>query len=182
MHTEQLRALDYLHRKGSQAPLERLREQWREASRGVEALFDTVAEAERGTQPAPGKWSAHQILDHLVLSHGPAIAQFASLLDGVTPGGIAIPADLQSAPGQIAPWDDLRRELARIHREFNRLLDDASDGHSLEPKAVTAMVVKVDGEPVYWLESLDWKAFIQGIRVHTKEHGAQLQRALEAIR
>ena len=182
MHAEQLRALDYLNRKGTQAPVERLREQWREASRGVEALFDSVAEAERGTQPAPGKWSAHQILDHLVLSHDPAVAQFASLLDGQSPGGVAVPADLESAPGTIAPWDDLRRELERIHREFSGLVDGASDVLSLHPRAPVEMVVKVDGKPLHWFENLDWKAFIQAIRVHTIEHGAQLRRALEAIR
>jgi hypothetical protein len=40
------------------------------------------------------------------------------------------------------------------------------------------MVVKVDAKPVHWLEPLDWKAFVQGIRVHTLEHLNQLERTL----
>lgn len=182
MHAEQQRAIDYLTRKGSHAPIERLREQWHEATHAVEALFDSVAASERDTAPAPGKWSAHQILDHLVLSHGPAIAQFASLLEGVRPDGEAIPAGLHSEPDALRPWDELRRELERIHREFERLAGGATDELPLDAKAPLEMVVKIDGQPVHWYEDLDWKAFLQAFRVHTKEHEQQLRRTLEAIR
>ena len=176
MHDEQLRALDYLARKGTNASVDVLRAQLRKAFAEIEARFDGVSGDARGVQPTPGKWSAHQILDHLVLSHGPAVPQFGSLLEGITPGGVAIPANLQSADDERGSWDDLRARLGAIHAEFVRLLDGAPNDLSLEPKAIVAIVVKAGGEPIEWLEPLDWKAFIQGVRVHTLEHQAQLER------
>ncbi len=180
MHDEQRRALDYLARKGTNAPVETLRAQLRGAFAQIETRFDEVSVARRGVAPGPGKWSAHQILDHLVLSHGPAVPQFASVLQGVTPGGVAIPANLQSADADRAPWDALRTRLGEIHAEFLSLIDGASDDVPLDAKAVVEIVVKVDSRPLHWLEDLDWKAFIQGVRVHTLEHLAQLERTVGA--
>lgn len=180
MHDEQRRALDYLARKGTNAPVETLRAQLRGAFAQIETRFDAVSVARRGVAPAPGKWSAHQILDHLVLSHGPAVPQFASVLRGVTPGGVAIPANLQSSDADRAPWDALRTQLGEIHAEFLSLIDGASDDVPLDAKAVVEIVVKVDSQPLHWLEDLDWKAFIQGVRVHTLEHLAQLERTVGA--
>ncbi len=178
LRPEQLRALDYLSRKGSLASVDRLRQQLREAFAAVEELFDEVASDQRDAAPAPGKWSPHDILDHLVLSHGPAIPQLASLLRGVSPPGVAIPADLQSPAGERPDWEVLRAALGKIHQELLDLVAAARDDQSLEPKAMVEMVIKVAMEPVHWLEPLDWKAFVQSIRVHTVEHQNQLQRAM----
>lgn len=175
---EQQRALDYLEKKGTLAPAEVLRAQLQKAFAEVEQLFDGVSAERRFIAPAPGKWSPHEILDHLVLSHGPALPQFASLLAGESPEGVAIPADLHRE--ERPPWDELRTELASVHRNFMELIATATDDHSLEPKAAVAMVVKVGGQPRQWDEHLDWKAFIQAIRVHTIEHHKQLERALAA--
>lgn len=174
MFPEQTRALDYLARKGTNAPLETLRAQLRDAFAKIESAFDGVSEGDRGRAPE-GKWSPHEILDHLVLSHGPAVPQLESLLAGVSVSE-AIPADLHRE--ERPPWDELRKELASIHRRMLSLLDTASDDHSLEPKVSIVMVIKVGGEAKHWIEALDWKASVQSIRVHTLEHHDQLQRAL----
>jgi hypothetical protein len=176
MHAEQQRALDYLARKGTAAPVETLRSQLRHAFAAIEEALDGIDAANRENAPAAGKWSPHEILDHLVLSHAPAMSQFASLLAGVTPEGVAIPAGLHR--DERPEWDASRAELGDVHRQFLTLMDGATDAHSLEPKAVVEMVVKVDGAPVHWNEPLDWKAFIQAVRVHTLEHVQQLQTGL----
>ena len=182
LHPEQLRAMEYLARKGTQAPAETLRSQLQKAFSGIEELFDSVAVDERAMPPAPGRWSPHEILDHLVLSHGPAVPQFSSLLSGVTPEGVAIPADLHRSDDERGSWEDLRAQLGSIHKEFRELMALAADDVSLEPTAAVEIVVKIDGKPLHWLEQLDWKAFIQAIRVHTLEHHDQLKRTLDAIR
>jgi len=175
---EQQRAMDYLAKKGTHAPADKLRQQLGDAFAAVERAFDEVPVGQRESS-ADGKWSAHEILDHLVLSHGPAIAQFASLLEGVSPDGVAIPADLHR--DERPEWNESRTQLGEIHREFMRLMESASDDTSLEAKAVVEIVVKVDSQPKHWFERLDWKAFIQGIRVHTVEHQKQLERNVKVV-
>lgn len=170
---EQQRAMDYLAAKGTNAPVAKLREQVRDAFASAERAFDDVAPELRDVGPA-GKWSPHQILNHLVLSHGPAIAQFESMIRGVSPDGGAIPADLQTA--DLPAWSELRARLGDIHRELLRLLDEATDETPLEPKVPIEMVIKVGGIPLHWIEYFDWKANIQALRVHTLEHQQQLER------
>ena len=186
MFPEQIRALDFLALKGSQATVETLRSQLRHAFTTMEDAFARVEPHERELSPGSGKWSAIEILDHLAASHGPAVPQLRSLLAGSSPGGVAIPADLQTPREQRGSWDRRLADLQAIHRELLALVDQAHDDLSLEPTAVVEMVVKVpaDGEarPVHWHESLDWKAFVQVLRGHTLQHRDQLDRALEAVR
>jgi hypothetical protein len=186
-HPEQVRALEFIARKGTQAPVETLRSQLAAAFRTTEELFATVAPAERSVSPAPGKWSPHEILDHLVVSHRPALPQIQALLAGTSPEGVAIPAGLTTPATERPDWDALLRELKGIHRDCEALAEGADDSLSLEPKAVVEMVVKVaagEGEPVpvHWHERFDWKAMLQIVRAHTLEHRGQLERALGALR
>lgn len=175
---EQQRAVDYLRRRGTEATAADLHAQLTHAFTSIEELFALVPPESRAVRPAEGKWSPHEILDHLVLSHEPAVAQLADLLDGVSPPGIAIPAGLHRPDDKREPWDTLTARLASTHRELLRLVASATDELPLESKAVVEMVVKVDGTPVHWYENADWKAFVQAARVHTLEHRAQLERTL----
>lgn len=178
MHPEQQRALDYLHQKGTLAAADHLRKRTSEAFAVAEAAFDAVPAERRERSPAPGKWSPHEILDHLVLSHGPAVPQLESVLRGDDPAGDAIPANLHR--DERPPWEELRAELGRIHAAFLALLAPVSDDRPLTGRAPLVMVVKVDGQPVEWEERLDWKAFVLVFRLHTLEHQAQLERTLAA--
>ncbi len=187
LHPEQERAVAYLRRKGTEAPIATLHRLFQQTARDLEALFDQVSPAERGRAPAPGKWSAHAILDHPVLSHRPAVVQLSALLSGQSAGGVAIPAGLISPEAERRPWAELLAELQGVHRELEQLAARAQDELSLAPKAVVEMVIKVtteDGsaQPLHWFEALDWKAFFLAIRVHTLEHHQQLTRTLETLR
>jgi len=184
---EQLRARAYLERKGTLASVDLLRRQTSQAFRLIEELFACVAPAERSESPAAGRWSPHEILDHLVLSHRPAVSQLAALLNGESPAGVAIPAGLSTPAAQRRPWDELSAELHAVHREIEALLATAPDTADLQPKAVVEMVVKVtvtgkDPRPVHWFEQLDWKAFVQAVRSHTLEHQSQLEQTLGETR
>src|SRR5918992_2946726 len=181
LYPEQLRAVEYLKRRGTDAPADEIRVKVAESLGKFEAALAAVPAPLRQVSPGPGKWSVHEILDHLVESHRPALDQLSSLLQGQTPEGAAIPASLQSADPLSRPWDDLVADLQGIHREFLRLLEPATDSHRLDVRAPLVMVVKVqrpDGslEPVQWEERLHWKTFIQALRVHTLEHLSQITR------
>jgi DinB family protein len=186
LYPEQLRALDYLKRKGTNAPADEIRSKLADAFEKFEAAVAAVPISLRQVAPGPRKWSVHEILDHLIESHRPALDQLQSLLQGETPEGPAIPASLQSADPLSHPWEQLVSELQDIHSTFLELLEPASDSHRLDVRAPIVIVVKVqrpDGslEPVQWEERLDWKAFVQALRVHTLEHLSQVARSLAEI-
>jgi hypothetical protein len=182
---EQLQALDYLRRKGTEAPAAQLREHVAKTFGEVEGLLATVPAALRAVRPGPGQWSVHEVVDHLVESHRPAASQIAALLAG-QPVTDVIPPSLQSAAPHDRPWDGLLVELRGIHRTFLDLLDGVDDRISLEVRAPLAMVTKVAAEsgppiPITWEERLDWKAYMQGIRGHTAQHRQQILRTLAAL-
>ncbi len=182
---EQLRALDYLRRKGTEAPVAQLREHVARTCGEIEALLAAVPARLRAASPGAGRWSVHEVVDHLVESHRPAIAQIAALLDG-RPVTDVIPPSLQSAAPRDRPWDDLLAELRGLHATLLGVIDRAGDGTSLAVRAPVAMVTKVATEsgpptPITWQEPLDWKAYAQGIRGHTAQHRQQILRTLAAL-
>ena len=183
MHPEQERALAYLARKGTSARVEVLCSELRGAFHSLEERFSLVGTEQRERRPSEGRWSAHEILDHLVVSHEPAIEQLAALVRGETPEGVAIPAGLQTPASRLDTWEQLISRLQSMHVHLITLVESASEDTPLSGRALVEMVVKVpgaDGEltPVHWLEPLDWKAFAQAIRVHSLEHRHQLERVL----
>lgn len=184
---EQQKALDYLRRKGTEAPAAQIHRQASEAFDRIETLLTAVPGDLRRQAPRVGRWSAQEILDHLVESHRPAIGQLASLLRGERPASGAIPAGLQSAEPLTLSWDELFGDLRSVHAALLDLYDRLPDTlPPSPPKAPIVMVVKAEREdgtaaPVEWLEELDAKAFAQALRAHTLEHVGQLGRTLEAL-
>lgn len=180
---EQERALAYLRRKGTEAPVERLRAGLAEALARIESAFDAVPVDLRVRRPGPDRWCPQEILDHLIESHRPAVAQLARVLAGED-APEAVPASLLSADPFARSWEEQITELRAVHREWLELLAAASDETSLAATAGLIMVIKVatspdePPEPVEWYERLDWKAFTQALRVHTLEHLAQLERTV----
>ncbi|HYO13517.1 MAG TPA: DinB family protein [Thermoanaerobaculia bacterium] len=185
MRPEQTRVLDYLRAKGTEAPLPELRGHLAATFRKIDALLDSVPPDLRSAPPAPGRWSVHELVDHLVESHRRAVEQLRFLVAGRRPLSAAIPASLQSSAPLERPWDDLVAELRSIHRAFLDLVDGATEETSLDITAPVVMVVKApqgDGTiPMEWEEELDWKAFTQAFRGHTAEHRAQIERTLSAL-
>jgi len=187
LHPEQLRALDYLKRKGTDSPVDEIRRQVAGMIAKLEEAVDAVPVSLREVAPGPGRWSVHEILDHLIVSHRPALDQLRSLLAGRSPGTPAIPASLQSEDPFILSWGILVSELSRVHDTLWDLLREATDAQPLDARAPMVIVLKVarpDGtlEHLQWEERLDWKAFVQALRVHSLEHLSQIERTIEELR
>ncbi|HVS82862.1 MAG TPA: DinB family protein [Pyrinomonadaceae bacterium] len=183
---EQVRALAYLKRKGTDAPIELLRQRIADAFADFETMIASVPPSLHRRSPAPDRWSAQEVVDHLIESHRPAVAQLESLLKGLTPETGAVPASLQSTDPLSRNWDELVAELKHIHASLISLLEDASDSCSLEVRVPVTMVMKADDRlgrqgSVQWEEQLDWKAFAQTLRVHTIEHRSQIERTLREL-
>lgn len=182
---EQERALGYVRRRGTEAPLAEIRARVGGTYREIEALVATVDTRIAGERPRPSSWSIHEVVDHLVESERPAVQQLAQLLDGRSVEH-AIPASLQSErPFEVA-WPDLVGRFRDVHERILWLLDSASDGLPLVATAPVELVVKCtspDGvlEPVHWFERLDWKAYAIVIHMHNSEHIGQVQGVLDSI-
>jgi len=184
---EQKRALDYLRKKGTEAPTVALRDRARRAFEEFEAVLERVDGKIVEKRPGPDRWSVQEIVDHLVESHRPALSELGALIEGRQPSGGPIPPGKQSDLPMARPWNSLAAELKDIHRLFRKMLERANDAIGLDVKAPVAMVVKVEGkkkgelEPVEWVDELDWKAYAVAVLAHTREHTAQLERTLEAL-
>ncbi len=185
MYPEQRQAAAYLQRKGTDSPLPALRQRVDKSLAELEAVLAPIDTDTALHQPGPGKWSIHEIVDHLVESHRPAVTQLRAMLTGGDPGD-AIPAGLTSTDPFATSWPELVRQLKEIHDDIRSLLTGAAEQTPTEIQVPVAMLLKVKTEngveQVEWKEHLDWKAFALGIAVHSREHIPQIQRTLDTAR
>src|SRR5262245_27585503 len=112
---ERTAAIEYLRRKGTEAPASRLVAGLRSTFQKLEQTIDRVPESVRDRRPDAASWSVHEIVDHLVESHRPAVLELGELCAGLSPDGGPIPARLMSAFPLDRPWGHLVRELKDIH-------------------------------------------------------------------
>lgn len=181
---EQLRALGYAQRRGTEAPLESIRTKVAGTYSALAALVEAVpADVARERRSTSG-WSVQEVVDHLVESDRLAVDQLGRLLAG-EPVDEPIPASLQSPRPLDRDWAALLRELRAVHSGVLGLLAAATDDLPLIATAPVQMVVKCAGpdgtlEPVSWLERFDWKAFSILLHAHNREHIAQVERILYA--
>jgi hypothetical protein len=183
---ERLAAIEYLRRKGTDAPASRLAAGLRSTFQRFEQTIDAVPDAWRSERPEAGAWSVQEIVDHLVESHRPAVTELGELCAGVSPRGGPIPARLTSPKPFERPWAALVDELKHIHGSVLEIVARAGDTAPLTATAPFVMVVKVPArggtEILEWIETLDWKAYAQALRVHAHEHCAQVERTVAALR
>ena len=186
LRPEQVQALSYARRQGSEAPIDVIRGKVGATFRELETLLASVPAELTGQRPAESAWSIHEVVDHLVVSHRRAVEELTDLVAGRTPRSGPIPAGLVSDDPFAITWSDLVGELKAIHRRFVAALEGASDETPLTARAPIEMVVKCrqpDGrvEPVHWVESFDWKAYAILFRAHSIEHVHQIRRTLAAV-
>lgn len=184
LRPEQVRALEYLQRRGTNADPATLRKEMEAALRSFEDEVAGVPASLRSVRPAPGAWSVHEIVDHLTVSHRRAAGELRILIAGRRPEGGPIPASLQSEDPHGIPWPELFSQLKDVHETILEILSE--DTPLSEARAPVVLVVKTANEagelvPVEWIEELDWKAYAQGLRVHTLEHLSQVQRTVDRV-
>ncbi|MES1245979.1 MAG: DinB family protein [Acidobacteriota bacterium] len=177
MTDDQTRALDYLRRHGTEAPMADLRRRVEETFRDLTALLGEIPETSVRVRPGPGRWCVQEVVDHLVASHRPAVDELADLLRGTSPSGEPIPASLQRPDVMERDWRELVDELDRVHGDFAALVAGGPDGPPGPARAPVVMVVK----GVQWVEELDWKAYALGVRVHALQHLGQIRETLLEI-
>lgn len=182
---ECIAAIEYLRRTGTEAAAAKLAAGLRTIFGKLEHAAERTPVSARARRPAPAAWSVHEIIDHLVETHRPAADELRSLCIGISPTGGPIPARLTSVSPLIRPWPKLIDALQDVHAEILRIVSTADPTIPLTARAPFVMVLKIRGasgtEVVEWIEDLDWKAYAQGIRIHSHEHLAQIERTLSEV-
>jgi len=181
---EQMRALAYVRKRGTDAPLHAILARVAGTYSELEALVEAIPRETAREHRATSAWSIQEVVDHLVESDRPVVRQLAQLLAGEDVAE-AIPASLQSADPMGHDWPALVQQLRAVHENIRDLLGKATDQVPLTAKAPVTIVVKCVAEdgtlrPVAWVERLDWKAYAILLHAHTREHIAQVQRILDA--
>jgi hypothetical protein len=130
--------------------------------------------------PAPGEWSVRDVADHLLESERAGLDELRCLVAGEAPPGLPIPASLRSKTPHHRPWPWLVAELSRTHADILATVASGPAPAPGEPTAPGVFWAEVAGEPVEWIEELDWRAYAAVLRVHTLEHLAQVRAILAA--
>ena len=128
--------------------------------------------------PAPGEWSVRDVADHLLESERAGLDELRCLIAGEVPPGPPIPASLRSKAPHHRPWPWLLTEIARTHADILAAVASGPAPAPGEPTAPGVFWAEVAGEPVEWIEELDWRAYAAVLRVHTLEHLAQVRAIL----
>src|SRR5262245_25020378 len=139
---ERTAAVDYLRRKGTEAPAARLLAGLRTTLKRFEQAVDRVPGPLRARRPQPAAWSVQEVVDHLVETHRLAVGELRTLCAGRAPDGPPIPARLMSPAPLSRPWDPLVNDLKRVHADILAIVEGAGDRASLHPTAAFVMVVK----------------------------------------
>ena len=182
---ERAAAMEFLRRKGTEAPATTLVSKLRLTFQQFEQAIERVPEGLRARRPDPASWSVHEIVDHLVESDRPAVLELRQLCAGVSPASGPIPARLKSQDPFNRPFPALVDELKNLHAQILEAVIKAGDETPTLAKAEVTMVIKVPGlngpEVLEWVEAVDWKAYAQTLRIHAHEHRAQLERTVAAL-
>jgi hypothetical protein len=187
LRPEQIKAKQYMRDKGTLLSAPQIHERVAAAFSAVEDALGAIDEAQARQRPLPGEWTVHEVVDHLVETHRPSLAELRDLLDNRRPAGGPVPPSLQSADPMRRPHADLLADLKALHREALATLSSASD-RLTDARAPIVMVVNAkepDGSEVVvdWIEELDWKAYaIVAFRLHEIDHLNQVKKTLKAAR
>lgn len=184
---EQARARAYLRARGTDAAAADIARQVAAAFAAVEAAVATV-DAERARRRAQdAEWSVQEIVDHLVETHRPGLAELRDLLAGRRPPGLPIPPGLQSRAPLERAWPALLDEMRRVHADIVRTLEAVPADFTTDARAPVVLVVnrkQPDGSPApprQWVEELDWKAYAIVWRLHAVDHLNQTRKVLAAL-
>ena len=186
---EQQKAREYFEQKGTRLTTAAIRERVAAAFTAFEEALAGVTEAEARRRARPDEWCVQEVVDHLIVSHRPSIAELRDLLAGRRPADGPVPAGLQSDGADAARGGPISSARSMpLHREALDVLAAAPEGAPGPARAPLVMVVNVrqpDGTsaPLHWIEDLDWKAYAAtAFRLHALDHRSQVTKTLAAPR
>src|SRR5687768_14928971 len=180
----QAKAREYFRTRCTEVTAQAIRDGVRDACTALDAFLETVPAPAAARRPAPGAWSAQEVVDHLIETYRPGLDELLCVLAGENPPGEPIPAGLQSKAPMLRPWPWMLRELRTLHADVAAALANAPEdvGTARAPIVMVVNVKALDGSftPIHWIEALDWRAYAMvSWRLHPIDH---LKQARAAVR
>jgi hypothetical protein len=174
------RIMAHVRSRGTDAEPAAVHQKLAAAYTQLDATLARLSPEEAAAAPGPGEWSVRDVADHLLESERPGLDELRCLVAGEAPGGPPVAASLRSKAPQHRPWPWLCSELARLHGDILEVAAAGPPAAAGEPTAPGVFWAEVAGQPVEWIEPLDWRAYAAVLRVHVLEHLAQIREILAA--
>jgi hypothetical protein len=167
MNDEQQRIRGYLTAQGAKLSPGQIVEKVRDAMRDLGTAAGAVPAARFNDPPAPGEWSANEVMAHVVDAGRHFGGAIVRVLDGLPAGGVRDRLE-RDVPRRGLPewWAILERERAALFARVQR----ADPGSRL------------DGTIEHpFFGPLNWRETLLFMRLHDLDHAGQLQKIAGAL-
>jgi uncharacterized damage-inducible protein DinB len=165
---ESLRIRSYLTAQGAKLSPEQLIGKVQEAMAKLREAANAVPQARFADPPAPGEWSANEVMAHVVDAGRHFGEGILSALDGLPPGERRHADDRPAAPRHTAAeW------LAMLDRDREALFDRAVHADA------TARLEQSISHGFFGM--LNWRETLLFIRIHDLDHAGQLEKITAAL-
>ena len=167
MNDEQRRIRGYLTAQAAKLTPAEIVEKVGVAMMQLRAAVDAVPPARFNDAPAPGEWSANEVMAHVVEAGRHFGGAIVRLLDGQPPGAPRDAPARDTTPRPLETW------WALLERDRNALFARVLES---DPKA------RLDGTVEHpFFGPLNWRETLLFIRLHDLDHAGQLQKVAGAL-
>jgi uncharacterized damage-inducible protein DinB len=164
---EQLRVRGYLVGQGAKLSPEQIIGKVQEAMGQLRAAASSVPEARFTEAPAPGEWSANEVMAHVVEAGRHFGGAIVRVLDGQPPGQPRDAAARDTTPRPLADW------LVLLERDREALFARVRSVHPMARLEATI--------PHPFFGALNWRETLLFMRLHDLDHAGQLQKVAAAF-
>ena len=164
---ESLRIRGYLTAQGAKLSPDQLIGKVEEAMAQLKAAASSVPPARFNEPPAPGEWSANEVMAHVVEAGRHFGTAIVRILDGQAPG---TPRDVAARDTTPRPLDDW---WALLERDRSALFERVRNAHPMARLEATI--------PHPFFGALNWRETLLFMRLHDLDHAGQLAKVAGAL-
>jgi uncharacterized damage-inducible protein DinB len=166
-NAEFARIRSYLQAQGAKLTPEHIIGKVEEAMGQLRAAATALPPARFNAAPAPGEWSANEVMAHVVEAGRHFGGAIVRVLDGQAPGQPRDAAAHDTTPRPLAEW------WALLERDRGALFTRVRSVHPMSRLEATI--------PHPFFGALNWRETLLFMRLHDLDHAGQLQKVVAAF-
>ena len=164
---ESLRIRSYLTAQGAKLSPDQLIGKVQEAMAQLRAAATAVPPARFNEPPAPGEWSANEVMAHVVEAGRHFGTAIVRILDGQAPGTPRDVAARDTTPRSLDEW------WAMFERDRSAMFQRVRGAHPMARLEATI--------PHPFFGALNWRETLLFMRLHDLDHAGQLTKVAGAL-